>query len=145
MDEARVRTIAELLGGTDIVTTVLDGTPRSKARPRLGKHGTYKPDAAAEEATAWLLRSQLRSRWDGPVVLVCEFFRPDRRRVDADNLLKHVCDAGNLARIWRDDSQVEVIVGWVHYAEARPRTVLALGSFTGAMARVDAGFARESV
>lgn len=113
-------------GGGTVCATTIDGNPRVKKRPRLGARHTYAPDAADEQATAWLLRQALHVHYDGPVVLVCAFHRADRRRVDCDNLMKHLSDAGTTARLWNDDSQVEAIVAKMHYGCPRPRTVLAL-------------------
>jgi Holliday junction resolvase RusA-like endonuclease len=89
----------------------LAGVPRPKARPRTGRYGgLYQPDSKDEEAVAWQIVEATRIRHMGPVVVAAVFYRPDRHRVDVDNLLKRLLDAGTRARLWRDDSQV--IAAW---------------------------------
>ncbi len=41
----------------------------------------------------------------GPIIIVLNFYRKNRRRVDLDNLEKTVLDAGG-GVVWEDDSQI---------------------------------------
>jgi Holliday junction resolvase RusA-like endonuclease len=52
------------------------------------------------------LRGLLPKPLDGPVRLVAEFYPPDFRRRDADNLLKIVQDCFTSAGLYHDDSQI---------------------------------------
>lgn len=116
---------------------VIDGAPPSKARPRFGKGGRVHTSAesrAAEKRTRTMLRQAFKSPEKGNVSLVCIFFRPNRQRIDADNMLKHVCDAAN-GVIWEDDAQVTAITGLVELDEARPRTVICVAKHQSTMKR----------
>lgn len=106
----------------------LDGLPPTKARPRVGKGGhVYKPDAGAELATALQLRRAVPEPLQGNVCIVATFYLPNRNRRDFDNLIKHLCDAGN-GILWADDSQVTGAAQIIELDRARPRTVVMLGS-----------------
>lgn len=116
---------------------VLDGVPASKSRPRFGRGGrvyTTAESRAAERATAWGLRQAIPVPMTGNVALVCIFFRPNKQRIDADNMLKHVCDAAN-GVVWVDDSQVTSIAGVVEFDAVRPRTVVAIAPHATSMTR----------
>jgi Holliday junction resolvase RusA-like endonuclease len=118
--------------------TVLLGEPHSKARPRFDKDGhAYKDpaDAAAEQATRWRMRQFFhRGPLTGNVALGCVFFRSTRQEIDADNMLKHVCDAGN-GLLWLDDSQITAKYGGIELDPGRPRTLLVLGPHVSTMQR----------
>jgi crossover junction endodeoxyribonuclease RusA len=47
---------------------------------------------------------------DGRVALAMDAFPPDRRRRDLDNLLKALCDALAHAGVYRDDSQIDLLI-----------------------------------
>jgi crossover junction endodeoxyribonuclease RusA len=42
----------------------------------------------------------------GPLVVVCELFPPNNRRMDMDNRFKTLADALTHANVWKDDSQI---------------------------------------
>ena len=44
--------------------------------------------------------------FEGPIVVALDLYPPDRRRRDADNSLKAVCDALEKAGAYEDDSQI---------------------------------------
>lgn len=69
------------------------------------------------------------------LALVAIFYMPDRRRVDGDNLLKLVMDAGTQARVWQDDSQITRKTGDVELDAARPRTLIGVCPTTGSLDR----------
>lgn len=118
--------------------TILVGEPHSKARPRFDKDGhAYKDpaDAQAEQATKWRLRQfWRRAPLTGNVALGCVFFRSSRQEIDADNMLKHVCDAGN-GLLWLDDSQITAKYGGIELDTARPRTILVMAPHVSTMQR----------
>ncbi|MFD6935300.1 RusA family crossover junction endodeoxyribonuclease [Streptomyces goshikiensis] len=127
-DRERARLLAEVLapGATDVKVIVLGGPPASKTRPRFTKDGRpYKTDTdtAAEERSAWQLRAQFRRPWTGNLAIGCVFFRPDQQRIDVDNMLKHVCDAGN-GIAWEDDAQITAVYGVAELDAVKPRTLL---------------------
>lgn len=53
-----------------------------------------------------VLTPQVKFRHEAQVRVHVDFYPPDRRRRDLDNLLKAVLDAGTKCGVWRDDSQV---------------------------------------
>lgn len=126
-----LRAVAALLAPdfTEVAFVDVPGEPPSKRRPRFGAGRGYADaeQSTAETRTAAYLRQKIRGTLDGSVVLVCRFVRGSYQRIDVDNLLKHVCDSANLARIWRDDSQVKVIVGTLSFAPGQAKTEILVG------------------
>ncbi|MER5699654.1 RusA family crossover junction endodeoxyribonuclease [Streptomyces mirabilis] len=118
--------------------TVLLGEPHSKARPRFDKDGhAYKDpaDVQAEQATKWKMRQfWRRGPLAGNVALGCVFFRSSRQEIDSDNMLKHVCDAGN-GLLWLDDSQITAKYGGIELDVDRPRTILVMAPHVSTMQR----------
>lgn len=128
-------------GGDDeeMLFTVLEGPPPSKARPRFGKGKRVYSTAemrAAEEKTSWQIKRAMHGRgpMTGNVSLGCVFFRPNLQRIDADNLLKHICDAAN-GVLWIDDSQVTAVLGMVELDRDNPRTIMVVGKHTSTLKR----------
>ncbi len=120
------------------VTFEHPGVPISKGRPRTGKGQTFTPKRTrdAESSLAWSWKIALRGRkLAGNLGIVCIFYRPDRRVVDGDNLLKLVCDAGNLAGAWADDCQITTKLVRVELDAKRPRTEIAVGHMPSSLAR----------
>jgi Holliday junction resolvase RusA-like endonuclease len=117
---------------------VIPGKPAVKSRPRFARGRAHsKPeDRAAETRTAWHLKAVVHQPLTGNVGIVCVFYRPDRRVVDADNMVKHVCDAAN-GVLWRDDSQCTAIAGVVELDAASPRTVIAIGGHNSSLIRAE--------
>lgn len=115
----------------------IPGAPWSKSRPRFARNGhTYtKPeDHDAEKRTATFMRSAVRQPFTGNVGLACLFFRPNRQRIDADNLIKHVCDAAN-GVLWIDDSQCTAVMGVMELDTDKPRTVIVVGEHESTLRR----------
>lgn len=107
-----------------IVNLVVEGDPAATARARHGKNGWYTPAKSADyrDLLAYKIREQagmLDSRDTFGVQAF--FFRSNRQRIDVDNLLKTVLDAGTKANLWHDDSQVRELVGRVWLADDNPR------------------------
>ena len=121
----------------DMTFVVLPGDPYSKSRPRFSRNGqTYvkKEDRQREEETALRLRQLFRTPKTGNVALGCIFFRSNRQRIDADNMLKHVCDAAN-GIVYHDDSQVTAVLGIVELDADSPRTVVMIANHVTTMSR----------
>jgi Holliday junction resolvase RusA-like endonuclease len=119
-----------------------DGAPKSKARARVvvrhGKTMSYTPQTTrvAEDELAWRWKLAMQGKTiDGPVAVVCVFFRPNRQRIDADNMTKLVLDAGTKARVWHDDSQVVMIVARVEFDPGHPRTEIAIADASSTLDR----------
>lgn len=118
-------------------------TPIAKERPRTfhGPRGsrTVTPERtkAAEEHLSWSMRLAMKGRAPlaGNLAMVCVFYRPDRRRIDGDNMLKLVCDAGNLARMWGDDCQITTKLARIELDKERPRTEIAIGPMASTLTR----------
>lgn len=141
-DIRRAYRMAEALGideSDKVHGVVIPGPPWSKSRPRFSKKGhTYKPrdDEDAEQRTAWYLRSAVREPFLGNVGLACVFYRPNRQRIDTDNLIKHVCDAAT-GVLWQDDSQCTAVMGVIELDADNPRTVLIVGKHVSTLTRGD--------
>lgn len=124
--------------GTErMVVCVIPGAPVSKSRARYGRGRVYsKPeDVAAEHRTATYLRDALGSQqFPGNVAVGCIFYRPNFQRIDADNLLKHVCDSAT-GVAWKDDCQVTSIAARMELDRENPRTVVVMGAHRSTLVR----------
>lgn len=109
----------------DVSVTTVYGDPHSKGRPLIvnGRAMPNTADVKAEAGTRAAL-SRRHETYTGNVAMVCLFFRPNKQRIDVDNMLKHVCDAAN-GLLWTDDSQVTSLLGVVELDAGLPRTVIA--------------------
>lgn len=129
------------MGYDDTMAMVtIPGAPWSKARPRFGKGRTFtsRDDVDAEKRTGTYLRQAVTAPFMGNVFIGCLFFRPNRQRIDTDNLLKHVCDAAT-GILWKDDSQCTGLMGVLELDPERPRTVVIIGRHQSTLKRgVDA-------
>ncbi len=112
------------------------GIPYSKRRARLGKGGRfYSEDKQHEKALGLRFRHFIGDALlDGNVALGCIFFRPNRRRIDVDNLMKLVMDAAT-GTLWRDDCQVTAQLGIIEVDRENPRTLIVLGRHRSTMDR----------
>lgn len=120
-----------------VSVVVIDGEPRSKARPRFNGSGHAYVDSkqrAAEQELKRYLRASFPEPLPGNLAIACIFFRSSRHRIDCDNLLKHVLDAANTI-CWADDHQVTAVIGVVELDENSPRTVIAIGPHVSSMYR----------
>lgn len=128
---------AEADGTERVVVCVIPGAPPSKARVRFGKGNVYNSAqvVAAEKRTATFVQQALKGyRYEGNVALGCIFYRPTFQRVDADNMLKHVCDSIN-GLAFKDDSQITAIAARVEFDPENPRTVVVLGPHQSTLRR----------
>lgn len=91
-------------------------------------------DRDAERATKARLRALELEPLEGNVCLMVTLYMPDRRVRDFDNMVKHICDAGN-GILWRDDVQVTASGQLVELDRLRPRAEVILGSHTSTMLR----------
>jgi Holliday junction resolvase RusA-like endonuclease len=125
-------------GGDDeqLFMVTIPGAPWSKSRPRFARGRTFASasDVDAERRTASYLKRAVAEPMTGNVAIGCLFFRPNRQRIDADNLLKHVCDAAN-GTLWLDDSQCTGVMGLVELDVENPRTVVVIGRHSSTLAR----------
>lgn len=135
MDETlspRADAVLNLLGalGANVeqaVGLLIPGEPYAKSRPRFRRDGRTYPepkDVIAENALAWRMRRVVRRASTKRLALVGVFFRSTNRKVDVDNLIKHVLDAGNDVA-WADDGQVLALTAIVHLGEPQPHSVIA--------------------
>lgn len=143
-DRARARLMVQALapgvGPQDVVVLTFSGDPASKTRPRFTKEGrAYKTaeDEQAEACTAWQLRRAFRQPLAGNLALGAVFFRASRQRIDVDNLLKHVCDAGN-GIAWADDAQITAVYGVAELDAEHPRTLLVVARHASSLDRAPA-------
>jgi Holliday junction resolvase RusA-like endonuclease len=126
-------------GAGDVLSLVWGGEPPTKTRPRFADGRTYKDsaDEAAERKTGWQLRRLFRQPWTGNLAIGLVFFRSDRRRIDVDNMVKHVLDAGNGIG-WVDDHQITALYGVAELDPAFPRTLLAVTRHVSSLDRTPA-------
>ncbi|MEU6628351.1 RusA family crossover junction endodeoxyribonuclease [Streptomyces parvus] len=139
VDQERARRLARALapGALSVKTVIIPRTPPGKLRPRHTQGGhTYKADGDKEAATALYLRRAFRQPWGGNLAVGAVFFRPDRQRIDGDNLLKHVLDAGN-GICWHDDAQITASYPVIELDRHNPRTVLVVARHVSTMDRSD--------
>jgi Holliday junction resolvase RusA-like endonuclease len=113
---------------------IVPGPPQATKRPRVGRSGVvYSPSSVDENALAtWFLGIR---RYERNVALVAVFYRPNRQRIDVDNLLKFVMDAATKAGVWKDDSQVTCVLGRVEFDADQPRTLIGFAEDTSSMTR----------
>lgn len=129
-----------IAGRAPVLWFTADLVPIAKERPRTGRGGrTYTPEKtrAAEEHLAWAFKLALKARLPlvGNLGMAVVFYRPNRQRIDGDNMLKLVCDAGNLAGAWVDDSQVTTKLARIELDKAHPRTEIAIGPLASSLTR----------
>lgn len=114
------------------------GPPISKGRPRfsprvLGGIGrrvaAYTPERSAKAQTALAWRFTMAMMHEKtltkPIAIVAQFYRPDLKRIDVDNLMKLVMDAATQARVWVDDSHVVAQAAFIELDRKHPRTLVA--------------------
>lgn len=98
----------------DCLSFVVLGTPRPKQSFRMGRNRGYQP----KRITDWQNQVSLEARkamgqrkpWTSDDLSVTiDFYLPDRRRRDLDNLSKAVLDACN-GIVWEDDQQITRLV-----------------------------------
>lgn len=123
-DHVQVTGYAERLFGIRWITTwVVEGNPNSKSNP------TPLPQ---------LIRDAFDRPLTGNVFVICIFYRSNRQRIDADNLIKKFLDSGK-GICWVDDSQVTAQLGIVEFDAQRPRTVIGIGEHRSSMVRTARG------
>lgn len=141
-DKERARLLAAALapGAGDVLSLVWGGEPPTKTRPRFADGRTYKDsrDEAAEARTGWNLRRLFPQPWTGNLAVGLVFFRSDRRRIDVDNMVKHVLDAGNGIG-WGDDHQITALYGVAELDAVFPRTLLVVTRHVSSLDRAPAG------
>lgn len=126
----------------------IHGAPVAKARPRVGKFGTYTPKKTeqAGKLIAWMAKKEMvgKSPLDGALVMAIDFYLPipaswpDKKRSDAhlglilpisrpdvDNYIKQVMDALN-GIAYADDSQIVEITARKFYNH-NPSTMIRIG------------------
>lgn len=132
-----------------MLTYVITGQPETKVRHRTAPGGAAYADreaTAAERATAKHLQAMVAGRGGpllGNLALGCVFYRSHRGHIDADNMVKHVCDAGN-GVAWADDTQITAQLGVVEYDPANPRTLIVVGPHHSSMGRGTVTVARPA-
>lgn len=90
---------------------------------RIARNQVYKTSVARgyQEQLAASLWAHRDEKIEGPVSVALQFFYPDKRRRDLDNLLKVLLDALTGAGIWQDDSQVKHIEATVATNQSEDR------------------------
>lgn len=104
-----------------------EGVPRPKQSFKYGKFGGYTPKitkawAASVKSAAYLAMGQ-REPYEREVDIAIEFYLPDRRKRDLDNLSKNVLDAMN-GIVYMDDRQVVNLLLSKYIDANSPRAVV---------------------
>lgn len=103
-------------------------------------HGN--PPTKSKTNSATLRRSVLRAALadcfvepkSGNIAIACVFYRADRQRVDADNMMKAVMDIAT-GICWFDDSQVTAQAGFAEFDQTRPRLLVVIGPARSSLRR----------
>ncbi len=119
-----------------LYTITIPGEPVPKKRPRFdGRRAfTTRDDHNAEAHTGWHLAQAIPQPLTGNLAVACVFYRSTRRPVDADNLIKHVMDAGN-GIAWHDDSQCTAEFGVIELDRTNPRTTILIAHHNSTLKR----------
>ena len=140
-----------------LVFFVVSGDPKSKGRPRFDRRGhayTPKETALNEARMAREFRQALGGvKFEESVAIAAVFFRPNYQRIDADNMMKLVLDAGTKAEAWIDDCYITAQSSYVELDRASPRTLVVLAPAKSSLDRThrftcticDASFNRSGV
>lgn len=111
-----------------IIFFIHEGEPKAKGRARFTKTGhAYTPKETSQYQTvlAWKFKEALAGhKFEESVAISAIFFRPNYQRIDADNMMKLVMDAGTQADIWVDDCYVTAQSSYVELDRERPRTLI---------------------
>jgi len=126
------------IGGLDnhLQITVVFGDPISKCRPRFSRSGrpyTPKKTVEGEKRIAGCFYGI--KRFEGNVAVACLFYRSNFQRIDIDNCMKAVLDAGTRANLWHDDTQVTALLGIMEHDKNNPRTVIAIAPHESTLKR----------
>lgn len=134
------------LGAAPATGVHVPGNPLPWARAGSAGAQRYTPPrlrAAKTAATRHLVKLAPAGPLDGNLALVALFFRDTRRRVDVDNLLKLVLDAGTDAGLWHDDSQITATAATISLDRLMPRTFVTLASCASTLDRTARKPARQ--
>jgi len=121
------RRLSGLIGSelsANALSLAYHGSPTSKLRSR----------AYFREFVEYL-RSVGAEPFAGNVAVIAEFYRPNLQRIDADNLMKLVLDAGTAAGVWRDDCQVTAHAALIELDSDNPRTLVVVSEYRSTMVR----------
>jgi Holliday junction resolvase RusA-like endonuclease len=108
---------------------IVEGEPRSKARPRFSGTGRVYNDKKQrdhEKGLQWAMKVECRKPFRSNVAIACIFYRSTKHRIDLDNLLKQIFDAANNI-FWLDDMQVTACCALLRMDVETPRTLIAIG------------------
>ena len=124
----------------DITAFVYEGIPASKARARFsyrsGRFYTPTSTESAEQALTQVFGLYTHgSTLPAGAAILAVFYRPNRQRIDADNMMKLVMDAATKAKVWKDDCYVFAQASCVEMDPKNPRTVIAFCSVESSMDR----------
>ena len=119
---------------------VRPGPPVAKSRARWSRRNKrfYTPKRTVEVEDDLASRFRVTMEGEtitGPVAIMAMFYRQNYQRIDADNLMKAVMDAGTGAGVWPDDSVVTAQASFIELDIERPRTLVAWCPTTSTMDR----------
>jgi crossover junction endodeoxyribonuclease RusA len=104
---------------------IVEGTPVAKARPRRSAHGSFytpRTTVAYENSIAWAIKKGKLHYGDVPLSMHAEFYMPNAKRIDGDNLMKALLDGCQKGGLFPDDKNVVDFSVRVFYSSDKPRT-----------------------
>jgi len=113
------------IGRSRIIASIVYKEEPVSASVGLSGNRFYRKEdyTACRDALGWLIKEQLGGEWNThrySFGVRARFFLGNRRKVDIDNLLKPVMDAGTHI-VWADDSQVVEVYSVVLRDDPEPR------------------------
>lgn len=120
---------------TDIVYFNVKGDPTPKQSFRIGRNGNHYQ---SRDVVGWqmLVKSEASlvmgrlAPMAGPLAVTIDFYLPDRRRRDLDNLSKAVLDACNKV-VWQDDTQIEALKLFKWFGRSEPGVTVTVMPING--------------
>lgn len=89
----------------------------------------------SERRAAMVASLRALGHYEANVAVAAVFYRATRHRIDVDNMLKDLLDAGTDAGCWKDDQQVSAVFGVIEMDTVGPRTVVYAGQHQSTMNR----------
>lgn len=119
-------------GVSCVYSVILEGVPRTKNQYPMNRRGIrYNAHKELQLSMGREMSVQYTAASiEMPLALSVVFYRPDRRRFDADNAKKLLGDAGT-GILWTDDSLITDEWILIRVDKGRPRTHLHFGAITG--------------
>lgn len=111
-----------------ILNLIIKGEPKSASRPRFSTHPfhVYMPEDVKkyQQYIYFKIKEKLPNTPPdefNSFGLYVKFYRSNRQRIDIDNLIKCLMDGITLAKVWKDDAQLQELYAEKFYKQKIPR------------------------